>query len=292
MRRTFLALAALAASAAPAFAAPTIATPVAPWEASFEGGICRMQRAFETSGQPHLLILEQNAPSRALGIALAGPSLGGLDENAPLRVTLAASDAGFEKRARIDPNRQFGHVAILNGVWLADDVSEEGGNFGRIDLDAAQFVQRISVSQGGKDVIFDTGPLADAALVLNECTAQMLRSWGLDPDQQYTLQQRAQPVDPAKLAKEMQKSYPRGAARGLRSGPLEVVALIDAKGGVRECRIIAASQWADLDAATCTTLTKARYVPARDAEGRPVASYWRTRVTFLATPRDADRLLD
>lgn len=292
MRRTFLALAALAASATPAFAAPTIATPIAPWEASFEGGICRMQRAFETGGQPHLLILEQNAPGRALGIALAGPSLAGMNENAPLRVTLAASVAGFEKRARIEPNGKFSHVAILNGVWLADDVSEEGGDFGRIDLDAVQFVQRIAVSQGGKDVIFETGSVADAALVLNECTAQILRSWGLDPDQQYTLQQSAQPADPAKLAREMQKSYPRSAARGLRSGPLEVVALVDAKGVAGQCRIIAASPWADLDAATCTTLTKARYVPARDAEGRPVASYWKTRVTFLATPSDADRLLD
>ncbi len=287
MHRSLLALAA-ACCAAPSFAAtPVIATPVAPWEASFEGGICRMQRAFEAGGQPHLLILEQNAPDRAIGMALAGPSLAGLDENAPLRVTLAGSDDGFDKRARIEPNRQFGHVAILNGVWLADGVSPEGGDQSRIDLGAAQFVDRIAVAQGDRRVTFATGPLTDAAQVLNECTAQILRGWGLDPEQQYGLQTRAQPSDPAKLANEMRKSYPRGAARGLRSGPLEVVALVDETGAATACKVVAISPWSDLDAATCAALVKARYTPARDAQGRPVASYWKTRVSFFATGFEA-----
>lgn len=283
MRRILIALAALTAATPALGASPTVATPVAPWEASFEGGICRMQRAFEAGGQPHLLILEQNAPGPALGIALAGPSLAGLDEAAPLRVTLAASDDGFDKRARIEPNRQFGHVAILNGVWLADRVSEESSDHGRIDVGATRFVERIVVSQGDKGVAFETGSLSDAAQLLNECTGQILRSWGLEPEQQYGLRQVAQPADPAKLAKEMQKSYPRGAARGLRSGPLEVVALVDEKGTATACKVVAVSPWSDLDAATCEALTRARYTPARDAEGRAVASFWKTRVNFFAT---------
>ena len=283
MRRTLIALFATLA-ATPALAAPeTVATPAGPWEASFEGGICRMQRAFEAGGQPHLLILEQNAPGRAVGIALAGPSLAGLDEGAPLRVTLAASDDGFDKQARIEPNNRFGHVAVLNGVWLADGVDAESSNRSRIDTGAAQFVERIAVSQGGKSVAFATGSLTDATEALNGCTAQILRSWGLDPAQQYGLQQVAQPAEPAKLAKEMREAYPRGAARGLRSGPLEVVALVDEKGTATACKVVAVSPWSDLDAATCEALTKARYTPARDAEGRAVASFWATRVNFFAT---------
>lgn len=290
MRRTFLAFSILAITAAPALAAPvSVATPVAPWEASTEGGVCRMQRSFEADGQPHLLILEQNSPGRAVGIAMAGPSLAALSPETPLRVSFAADHAGFEKKARIEPNRQFGHLAVLQGVWLETGKPDDVADRSRIDLGAAQDVEQIAVSQDNGGLTFATGSLADAALVLNECTAQILRGWGLDPASQYSLQRSAFPAEPSKLAKEMRKSYPTGAARGLRSGPLEVAALIDANGAATGCRIIVASPWTDIDEATCKAMLKARYTPALNASGNAVASYWKTRVTFFANEFEAQQ---
>lgn len=290
MRCTLLALAVLATNAAPALAEPAVlATPVGPWEFSTETGVCRTQRSFEAGGQKHLLIIEQSGPGREVGIAMAGPSLAALSPDAPLRVNFAVDQAGFDKRARIEPNREFGHVAILQGVWLDTRKADADGNGSRIDPGAAQAVERIAVSQGNGSVAFATGSLAEPAEALNGCTAQILRDWGLDPAEQYSLAERPQPVEPEKLAKEMKKAYPTGAARGLRSGPLEVAALVDEQGAVTGCKIIVASPWSDLDDAACMAITKARYTPARRVDGQSVASYWRTRVTFAATQYEADR---
>lgn len=299
MRRTVIVLAALVLTTpiltAPALAAPTtVATPVSTWQASFEDGLCRMERSFEAGGQPHLLILEQNSPGSGFGLAMAGPSLSALTSDKPLRLSFARDDDGFERRTMIEPNDQFGHVAVFTGIWIGssegpDDDASKPSNRSRIDPDAAARANQIAVSQGDAGVIFDTGALADAALVLNECTAQIARTWGLDPEVQYGLVQRAFPADPKALAQKMQKSYPRGAARALRSGPLEAAALVDSNGAVTDCKIIVPTGYDDLDQAACEVMTQARYTPALDANGRPVASYWKTRVTFLANAFEAEQ---
>jgi len=291
MRHVLLALTAISATAAPALAGPAVvATPAGPWEPSTESGVCRLQRSFEADGQKHLLILEQSGPGREVGIAMAGPSLAALSPDAPLRVNFAADHAGFDKRARIEPNREFGHVAILQGVWLDSRKPDADGNRSRVDPGAAQAVERIAVSQGNGSVAFATGSLGEAAEALNDCTAKVLRSWGLDPAEQYGVAQPSAPVEPEKLVKEMRKAYPTGAARGLRSGPLEVAALVDKQGAVTGCKIIVASPWSDLDTAACTAIAKARFTAARGADGQPVASYWKTRVNFAATQYEADRI--
>lgn len=279
MRCTLFALGALA-SVAPVLAEPSaVATPASPWEASTEDGVCRMQRAFEAGGKPHLLILEQNAPDRAFGIALAGPSLALLSPDTPLRLSFATGHYGIENKARIGPNRQFGHVAVLQGVSLAQD---ETGDHNRIDTSAAQQVERIAISQGEIEVSFATGSLAEAATVINDCTAQILRNWGLDPDVQYGLRQGVS-------ADKIKFTYPSIAARYLRGGPVDVVALVNAAGAATECRIITSSGDKDIDAAACEGMTKARYRPALDAAGQPVASFWKTRINYAATSLDAKR---
>ncbi|WP_196490021.1 energy transducer TonB [Erythrobacter donghaensis] len=280
MRRTCLALAALAVGATPALAAPTIATPVAPWQASFEGGVCRMQRAFESGGEPHLLILEQNAPGPAIAIAMAGPSLAGLSPDVPLRVSFAADHAGFDKRAQIEPNRQFGHVAVVHGVWLDTRKPDAAGNPARIDTKAAQGVERIAVSQGDGSMSFATGPLAEAATALNDCTARIMSSWGLDPAAQHGLQRSAAPADTGRLVKELRKAYTRTALRTLQQGVIDLVVFTDPSGAATDCKMLVATGYDELDRSMCAAAVKERFTPAVDADGKAVASFWRMRTSL------------
>jgi TonB family protein len=146
-------------------------------------------------------------------------------------------------------------------------------------------MDRITVAQGDISLTFTTGSLGEAALLLNACTAQTLISWGLDPARQDGLQRLAFPEEPKKLARKMISLF---ANRYLRSGPFEAVALVDETGTATGCRILPGPGYDDLDAAACQVMTKARYLPAIDAEGRPVASYWKTRVAYNVL--DTERL--
>lgn len=277
MRRTLLVVAALSA-ATPAIAAPApVATPTSPWQASSEGGVCRVQRSFDVGGKPHLLILEQNAPGPAVGIALAGPSLAGLNADSPLRVSFAQSHAGFDKRAQIEPNPQYGQAAILQGVWLDQSKPDFEAGRGRIEAATAQGVEGITVTQGKGGVTFATGPLTEAATALNDCTAQIMRSWGFEPAQQYGLQRAAAPVDSDRFMKQMRLAYTRPALRTLQQGTIDLVVFTDAAGKATDCRMLVATGYADLDKAMCATAMKERFSPALASDGQTTPSYWRLR---------------
>lgn len=284
MRRILIAVtlgAILAGSAAAR--AETVVVPSTPWQASTEGGLCRVERRFEAGGQPHLLILEQTAPGSAFGMAAASPLLAELDPAQPILLGFFDGDPWLERRARIEPNRQFGKVAIVTNLSF---ISPEGAPIARIETAVMAGMDRVIVTQGATRLNFATGSLGEAAAALNSCTAQMLRSWGLDPEVQYGLQNTAVPEQEAKLAKELWKTYPPRAYRSLQNGPLEVVAIVDPSGTATGCKLIVSSSFPELDAAACRAISKARYRAARDAQGNPVASYWKTRITYALSETD------
>jgi len=286
MGRTLVSLALALLPIAPAAAqSEVVATPVGTWTAALDGGLCRIERRFEAQGKPHLLILEQNAPGPGFGIALAGVSLSGLKSTAPVRLGLDAGGQMLEWRARVEANRQFGQVAILTG--FAPVARQEGAPraFARIDAALLGAMDRITLAQEDIKVTFATGTLGDAATVLNDCTAQILRTWGLDPEAQYRLQRLAFPQEPRPLARQMLKIFRN---RDLRSGPFEAVVLVDATGTATGCRVLPGPGYDALDDAACKVMLEARYIPALDTAGQPVASYWKTRVAYNVL--DTERL--
>lgn len=271
---TVLALATLLAAPVAAHAEAVI-TPVGPWEASSSDGLCRVERKFAAGEQPHLVILEQKAPGPSFGLAVAGPSLKGLRADGPIRFGFFDSDLAIERPARVETNPRFGTVAVISDLAPYGEAS--GKRFARIDETVMTAMDRITVAQGDISLTFATGSLGEAAQLLNACTAKTMRDWGLDPARQVGLQRLAFPAEPQKLARKMIGLF---ANRGLLSGPFEAVALVDEAGKATGCRVLPGPGYDVLDAAACEVMTKARYLPALDAEGRPVASYWKTRVKF------------
>lgn len=67
--------------------------------------------------------------------------------------------------------------------------------------------------------------------------------------------------------------YPPSALRVEAEGVVRVILSVDAAGNLADCQVAQSSGNADLDATTCALLRKrAKFVPARDASGQPVAS--------------------
>ena len=80
--------------------------------------------------------------------------------------------------------------------------------------------------------------------------------------------------------------YPRAALRNREQGRVGFALGIGADGRVNACRITASSGSAALDAATCRIMrSRARYTPARDAQGNPVPDRDRGELNWTL-PRD------
>jgi TonB family protein len=70
-----------------------------------------------------------------------------------------------------------------------------------------------------------------------------------------------------------QNSYPAAAKRNGEQGRVTVELAIDNTGVPVACTLVSSSGSASLDAATCDlALANARFIPAKDARGRPIAS--------------------
>ena len=80
--------------------------------------------------------------------------------------------------------------------------------------------------------------------------------------------------------------YPAAAMRANEQGRVSFTLDVDANGRVTACAITSSSGSASLDSATCRIMrSRARYTPARDANGKAIPSQDRAAVTWVL-PKD------
>lgn len=90
-----------------------------------------------------------------------------------------------------------------------------------------------------------------------------------------------QPVDAPIWAKKIQESYPRHLAQTEQQGSVAVRLTIDKQGAPTFCEVTAYSGPASFNDTACLQLLRhARFAPAPNAAGDPVASFYSTRITF------------
>lgn len=81
--------------------------------------------------------------------------------------------------------------------------------------------------------------------------------------------------------------YPVAARQRDQEGRVATQLLVDPQGRPSACRIAQSSGFAALDDGTCALMMTMRFDPARDADGRAVASVFARRVGWLLTSRRA-----
>ena len=115
---------------------------------------------------------------------------------------------------------------------------------------------------------------------LRECTDEMMTGWGLDMARHKTLQARAQPIgSPGDWV--LSRDYPMLLAISGVRGLVNFRLMVDEQGQTSSCHIQQSTRPAEFDALVCKMMMqRAKFQPARDAEGQPMASYYRNTVHF------------
>jgi hypothetical protein len=131
----------------------------------------------------------------------------------------------------------------------------------------------------GRPLSLPLGPMADHLRRLTACAAELPAKWGLDLATQQSLSRWATPIDQeAWLAPG---TYPWTYLRNSQSLMVYLRMLVDASGAPTECVVQAPRTSSGADALACREIMKsARFDPALDREGKPVASYYTTSVFF------------
>lgn len=298
MGRALPALATLAATFVPTSAqaqeaGEMVLEPASAWNATYDERRCRLSRMFAGEGQQHALVFEQTAPEARFNMSVAGPGLAEVNGGLTLRLAFGPDGATSDQAIVKEPNPEFGAVVFLKDIALNPDAlaaagASEGVGFSvattSIDTADAEPLRQITLAQGRQTFVFRTGPLAAPFGVLNDCTAHILSTWGLDPEAHRTAQRRTRMLDVQKVARGIQERYPLRSRMESRGGVVGVAVLVDGQGNPTECRITNDSGDSNLNAVAFEGLMRARFDPALDAGGKPIRSYWMTRITYRIAP--------
>jgi TonB family protein len=146
--------------------------------------------------------------------------------------------------------------------------------------DALAGSDRMQLKRGSRVVgqihLSDASP---AVRALRQCVSDALREWGIDEAAMNALRRR--PVSLNALGLDDQ-DYPQEAIQRNIQGRVVVRIDVSAQGRPTACAPVASSHTPAIDAAAChAAMTRGRFTPALDANGRPTPSQIVTTATFL-----------
>lgn len=289
MRAAVLALAAVstAITAAPAQAEPVVLKPSSPWNADFAEDSCRLIRVFGEGEDKHYLAFQQYWPSDNTGLTVAGPAYKKFRSLERTQVRFFETQEPLRTTPFTGTVEEFGNGVIFSALSLGEgeptqNILDEPRQGGVLQLDPALASQArfVELQQGSRVVRLNTGPMGEAVKVLNQCTLDLLRDWGLDPERHLTAQIMPRWTNQAALTRKIIANYPRaGLAQG-EQAIMRMRVIVSAEGTVESCTIMKSTNTTKLESPACEVMARAEFEPARDAAGQPLRSFYVTSITY------------
>lgn len=290
MRHAVLALAALplTLTAAAAHAEPVVLKAGSPWNVDFGQDKCRLTRTFGGGENQHLLAFQQFWPASNAGLTIAGPAFERFRSLQRTEVRFFDGQEPMRTTPFTGQVEQYGSGVIYSSIRITEgepsDTNEvdapRAGGIPLLDSAEGDLVQFVELKQGGREVRLETGPLGEAFKVLNQCTLDLLRDWGLDPDQHVTATSLPRWINQAALTRKIVSDYPSDAYSQGEQAIMRMRVIVSEEGRVESCTIIKATDTDRLESPACRVMQGARFEPARDAAGQPFRSLYVTSITY------------
>lgn len=275
----------------------TVLEASSPWNVNFGIDRCRLTGIFGEEDNKHLLFLEQYWPADRFGMTVSGPAFERFKSRQRTRkssrpprrrMTDVAFFPGQEPlptRPLAGQARSFGPALIYSSLHPEtgseiEEPREKNGEFPQLDPALGAKIEHVSLSQTGKTVTIQTGPLGEAFKLLNQCTQTQIADWGLDPKKHLTAQRLPRLKNPRRIARRMQSNYPNSALFMGESGVMRMRVIVDETGEVTNCVIVKATETESLESPACKYMKAAEFDPALDSEGKPFKSYFATSIIY------------
>lgn len=254
-----------------------------PWNIDFGTNKCRLARLFGPEDNRHLLFFEQASPGSAFGVSIAGPEIGRFRNANRIYI-------GMERDEPMGENSDFSRGDIESigpAIIIADHrigLSAETQDLptlsnAEINLEEAATVDRVVMRRGRHVLSFETGDMMPPFQALNTCTKDLLRDWGLDPDQ-HNAYSRPRWINEDAITRRIIDQYPSRALAFGEQAIFRMRAIVETDGSVSDCHLESSTQTRRLESPACREMMDARFEPARDADGNPMRSFYGTAITY------------
>lgn len=266
---------------------PKVATlePSGPWNVHYADDFCRLSRSFGKDDRQISMVMDRFGPSDSFRLILAGRPMesrtpGGTayirfgTGSPPQKIEYFSGDLGdkvpawvFSRPTRIRP--------------YPDPMPPAGWSDGGISVDDEASVTTVHIGRPLRHaVILDTGSMKNAFVALRACTDELLTHWGIDVARYRTMTRKAMPLgSPGEWMRS--GDYPRDMLAKWQPGLVQFRLIVGEDGLPTDCHIQQSTNPEGFDDAVCKALMRrARFEPALDGEGKPMASPYLNLVRF------------
>lgn len=262
------------------------------WNVDYAEERCQLARRFGEGDQVVFLFMDLYGPSEYFRLTVAG------------KLLKIGSTRG-EAAVQFGPGEQEQQLAFLNGnlgkepafvfssssriappseaetLAIKNRPGDEWVDVQPISEERKKAVQYLRIGRPlRKPLMLETGSMRAPMAALDKCIETLLASWGVDVQKHKQLRQQATPVQsPEKWV--VSSDYPIKMLSESQPALVSFRLNIGTDGVPTACYIQATTRPKEFDDAVCKSVMKrARFTPALDAEGKPLASYYQNYVYF------------
>lgn len=304
--RPFLVIAgaaALVAGVTPASAAPIRLKPTSDWKLLQYDDKCRMTRTFGEGENETTLWLDKGGPGPGMNITVIGRPVRspygayvrvGFAPGEPVDrnfITATSSKGrpvlglfGVQPVSQAAEKPEGEAPAAVQGEESVDFAEASVAEFASIETLKKRYAAITALELSGAlidpltlelDGVF---PMADRLFV---CTTELSKQLARKPLVEGGAAKGVTTVDAASWAAKIQENYPAHLLRAEQQGTVAVRLTVNKEGRASFCEVTGYSGPASFNETACLQLLRhARFDPARDASGAPVAAFYSTRITY------------
>jgi hypothetical protein len=261
---------------------PIVLAPTSDWVMDYADNNCQLRRMFGSGLRRAYLAFDQVAPTDYFTLTVAGSAV---HPNLSEKIAVALMPGGEPvERAYLRADMSDGTDGIvLNGFRLtsSETPKADGGNDAgdpSVNLERAAQINEIAFTRGIRPLTLETGSLGPAMKAMAACTDDLMRHWGLDP---LALSRFAQPAsNPGNWLNS--GDYPSDELEAREGGLVRFLLTVNEKGKAVGCHVIGGEHSQQFNDIVChSLLERARFKPALDDDGNPVASHWSSSAKFV-----------
>jgi hypothetical protein len=261
--------------------------PSSQWVLNYDDDSCALRRTFKDGEDLTYLELRRFAPGTSLQTMVASSRMKARNP-ADIRYRFGDEGEWDDLRAltlNMDGELKSGvlfesSIASPSALQSEGDMRGAPPDWRSIEHAAVGGVRTFALRGAfSKQMNLQLGPMTAPIDALNDCIDELMTHWGIDVEAHKTLTRQATPID-MQAAARMVGYPPKMVARSM-PGLVNVRLAIDEEGQITGCHIQMPLSDPDFEESSCADIQHAfEFSPALDKDGKPIPSYWVTKVVF------------